>query len=689
MNVKYISMLLMIVCASINTGCVGSDSNHTSNTQNKEPQQSIGIDLNSMDRSINPQDNFYMYANGNWDKQTQIPADKSVWTTMHQLRQQALENQYTIIKQILSEPHSTTTNNNYKLAQMFLDYMDEEQLNRLGITPIMTILQQINQVGSSPELAAMMGNLVALNINTPLALIIGKDAKSTKVIANLEQNGLGLPDRDYYLVTDDPTLIEIRNAYKAHIGKVFSLAGLDITNSEINDIYQLEENIARIQLEQSELRNPSQQYHHYTLEKLTTEFTDFAWESYFNSANLNGKITELNINEPQYVAALMPLFKNTSLNTWKNYLRFHTIENFAPYLTHQFSTEYFDFNQKILLGIQQQPPRWQNAIALLNNTLGDALGELYVKEYFNSQNKEKITALVKNLITTYGTSIQQSDWMSPQTKLKALEKLAKLNVKVGYPNQWQDYSKIMIKAGSLVENIIAINKFIYLQQINKLNKDVDRQEWGMTPQTVNAYYDPQLNEIVFPAAILQPPYFNSHADDAANYGGIGMVIGHEISHGFDDEGSQFDADGNLNNWMSDQDRKMFEHKTATLIEQYNHYMPLNGYHINGKLTLGENIADNSGLKIAYLAYESTLAGKPSPVINGLTGEQRFYISYAQGWKSKSRDNYLINIIKTDPHTPGQIRAYAPLLNQTGFYKAFNIQAGHNMYIAPENRADIW
>lgn len=687
MNIKYITMLLMVVCATASTGCVGNANTSTPDNKSTSTTKQIGINLDLMDKSVRPQDDFYMYANGNWDRKTQIPSNQSIWTTMDQLSQQSIDNQYTIIKQLLqSHP---TTGNSYKLTQIYLDYMDQNQLNQLGITPISDLLAQITNIKSSSDLASTIGNFVALNITTPLALIIGKDAKNTTMIASLEENGLGLPDRDYYLTKDDATMADIRQAYKAHIGKVFSLAGLDISEAQINDVYQLEESIAAIQISQEELRNPEQQYNHYSLQELKSNFSGFAWDDYLKSSGLADKITMINVNEPRYLQNLMPLFNNVSLSTWQNYLRFHAIEKFAPYLTQDMSDEYFAFNKKTLLGTQEQLPRWQNAIDLLNNVMGDALGELYVKEYFNAQNKAKITDLINNILETYRTSINKSDWMSSDTKTKALAKLDNLNVKVGYPTKWQDYSQIIIKPQHLVENIITINQFLHQEQLNKLGKDIDRQEWEMTPQTVNAYYEPLLNEIVFPAAILQPPYFSATADDAANYGGIGMIIGHEISHGFDDQGSLYDEEGNLKPWMADADHKKFAAKTSALVSQYAQYTVLNKYHVNGNLTLGENIADNSGMRIAYLAYESTLHGKSSPVINGLTGEQRFYISFSQGWQTKTRDNYAISALKTDPHTPGKIRAYAPLLNQDGFYKAFNIPANSNMYLPPEKRVIIW
>jgi len=402
-----------------------------------------------------------------------------------------------------------------------------------------------------------------------------------------------------------------------------------------------------------------------------------------------GKTDYVIVNQPSYLTAFNGVLEKTDLATWKAYFEWTLLRRASPYLSHDFADAHFAFFSTVLTGVAVKPPRWKSAVGLVENSLGEVLGKLYVAQHFPPERKARMEVLVQNLLASYKTSIDALDWMSPETKTEAQAKLAKFTPKIGYPNKWRDYSALAIKKNDLIGNAMRASSFSHLRMVEKLGKPVDREEWAMTPQTVNAYYNPSKNEIVFPAAILQPPFFDARADDAVNYGAIGAVIGHEISHGFDDKGSQSDGDGNLRDWWSTQDRANFKLKTDALVKQYDAYSPVKGYHVNGALTLGENIADNSGLAIAYKAYKLSLGGKAAPVIDGLTGDQRFYMGFAQVWRAKVRDKQQIVLIKTDPHSPGQFRANGTLVNQAGFYEAFGVQPGDQMYVAPEQRVNIW
>lgn len=416
---------------------------------------------------------------------------------------------------------------------------------------------------------------------------------------------------------------------------------------------------------------------------------NFDWDTYLKTVGVKDKIQTIQVHQLSYFKALDPVLNKTPLEVWKAYFKWNLISSFAPYLTKALVDESFAFYGKSLRDVAEQEVRWKRGVQTVNGVLGDGLGKIYVEKHFSADKKLRMDTLVQNLIRAYDQSISQLDWMSPATKVQAKKKLASLSIKVGYPKKWRDYSALDIKDGDLIGNVIRAREFEHQDDIDKLGKPVDRDEWFMTPQTVNAYYNPSSNEIVFPAAILQPPFFNIEADDAVNYGGIGSVIGHEISHGFDDQGSQFDELGNMRNWWTKQDHQKFKAKTQVLIAQYNTYEPIAGYHVNGELTLGENIADNSGLSIAYKAYQLSLAGKPAPVIDGRTGEQRFYMGWAQVWRAKTREAQAIVYLKTDPHAPDKVRANGALVNQAPFYDAFKIKAGDKMYLAPEKRVSIW
>ncbi|MGZ3184220.1 MAG: M13 family metallopeptidase, partial [Telluria sp.] len=434
---------------------------------------------------------------------------------------------------------------------------------------------------------------------------------------------------------------------------------------------------------------PIKAYNKVNLADLNTVAPGFDWKTWLDASGLSGKATYVIVGQPTYLKSFMQVANDTSLDTWKAYLSMHLIDSYAGYLNKAFVDERFDFYGKTLSGVKEIEPRWKRGVGAVERAEGESLGKLYVAEYFPAERKARMEALVKNLLAAYKESINHLDWMSPATKKEAQAKLAKFTPKIGYPNKWKDYSALVVSRDDLVGNVMRARIWAADYEINKLGKPIDRDEWGMTPQTINAYYNPEMNEIVFPAAILQPPFFDAKADDAVNYGGIGAVIGHEISHGFDDQGSQYDGNGNLRDWWTAEDHKNFAAKTKALVEQYNAFEPVKGYHVNGALTLGENIADNSGLAIAYKAYHLSLKGKKAPVIDGLTGEQRLYMGWAQVWRAKTREAATIQRVKVDPHSPEEFRANGTVKNQPGFYEAFGVKEGDKMYLAPKDRVIIW
>jgi predicted metalloendopeptidase len=470
---------------------------------------------------------------------------------------------------------------------------------------------------------------------------------------------------------------------------MLALAGDKDAAAHAQAIVALETELAKVQWTPVELRDPVKAYNKFEIAKLGELTPNFDWTPYLAGLNITGKVTYVIVSQPSYLKGVSDLLASTPLDAWRQYFTWQTIRAYAPYLSKAYVDEDFAFYGTTLSGAKEMRPRWKRGVATVEGALGESLGKLYVEQYFPAERKARMEALVKNLMAAYKQSIDKLDWMSPATKKEAQAKLAKFTTKIGYPNKWRDYSALVVTKDDLVGNVQRSNVADFNKEINKLGKPIDRDEWGMTPQTINAYYNPEMNEIVFPAAILQPPFFDANADDAVNYGAIGAVIGHEISHGFDDQGSQYDGDGNLRNWWSEADGKNFAKKTKALVAQYNAFSPLPGYNVNGELTLGENIADNSGVAIAYKAYKLSLHGKPAPVIDGLTGDQRFFMGFAQVWRSKMRDPEIIKRVKTDPHSPGKFRANGTLRNQPAFYDAFKVKKGDQMYLDPKDRVIIW
>ena len=651
-------------------------------------QKKSGIDHQYFDQNVKGNDDFYQHVNGGWLKNTEIPADKSRWGTFDILHEESLKQLHDIVDE-LSKQQLVEGSSEQKVASLYANFMDEKSIETLGIQPIQAEITNVDALKSKKDIAQLAAHFSRIGVTSPFDVGIDQDMKnSTEMVAMLGQSGLGLPDRDYYL-KNDAKFKKIRSQYLKYIEKTLSLAGDKQAAQHAQGILKLETQIAKIQWSNVQNRDVTKLYNIYKTQDLAKLSPKIDWQTYLEKQELSDKIKTIQVIQPSYFKGLSPIVDNTSLEVWKAYFKFHLVSDFSSLLSQAFVDNSFDFYSKQLREIKEQKPRWKRGVQLVEGTLGESLGQIYVKKYFSAEKKQRMEVLVQNLMKAYSQSIDKLDWMSPTTKVQAQKKLASFAVKIGYPNKWRDYSALEIKNNDLIGNVIRSREFEHQYALNKLGKPVDRDEWGMTPQTINAYYNASLNEIVFPAAILQPPFFDMDADDAVNYGAIGAIIGHEISHGFDDQGSQFDELGNMKNWWTAEDHRKFKEKTNTLVAQYNAYEPIKGYHVNGELTLGENIADNSGLAIAYKAYQLSLNGKTAPVLDNLTGEQRFYIGWAQAWRSKITDAMQVEFLKRDPHSPDKVRGNATLLNQAPFYDAFHIQQGDKMFLPANKRVTIW
>jgi predicted metalloendopeptidase len=648
-----------------------------------------GIATQYVDPSVRAQDDFFGHLNGKWLKTVEIPADKSSWGSFMELRENTQPQLRAIIEQAAAQ-HAAMATDEQRIGDFYISFMDEARLEQLGVTPLNAELAKIAAIKDKSELPAMFAHMSKLGVSTPYGFGIHLDNKdSTRYVADIGQGGLGMPDRDYYLKADDAKLSDTRAKYLAHVEKMLAMAGDKDAADNAKAIVALETEIARAQWTKVELRDPVKAYNKIDLTKLGDVAPGWDWNTWLKDTGIAGKVSYLIVSQPTYLKGFAEIAAKTPLDTWKAYLQAHLIDSYANYLNKAFVDEHFAFYRKTLSGVAEMEPRWKRGVGAVDGAMGESVGKLYVAEHFPAERKARIEGLVHNLLAAMKQDIGTLDWMSPATKKEAQVKLSKFTVKVGYPNQWKDYSRLVVDKDDLVGNVVRARAVHYDRELNKLGKPIDRAEWEMTPQTVNAYYDPEYNEIVFPAAILQPPFFDANADDAVNYGGIGSVIGHEISHGFDDQGAQYDGDGNLRDWWTAADHKKFDAKTRALVAQYDAFEAVPGYHVNGSLTLGENIGDNSGLAIAYKAYHLSLHGQKAPVIDGLTGDQRFYMGFGQVWRSKMRDAMQVMLIKTDPHSPGQFRANGTVKNQPGFYDAFGVKPGDRMYLAPKDRVTIW
>jgi len=674
-----VPVLCFACAASAETGGAGSG----------PPSPVSGLDVQSIDTRVRPQDDFYRFVNGKWLAATEIPADKPSFGSFDIRYEESLDQLRGIIETAAQDSGAPEGSDVRKIGDLYRSFLDEKKLEALGIAPLQGELDRIAALSDRRDIADLVGHLQEIGVTVPLGQHVHLDNKdSTRYVFDVSQDGLGMPDRDYYL-KDDAELKKIRAEYRAHVQRTLAMLGDKAAADEARKILAFETGLAKVQWTKVENRDPVKAYNKVEIARLRALAPNFDWKRYLVATGVEGKIDYLIVSQPSYVTEFGRILYRTSLADWKNYLRFRLVSSYAPYLSRAYVDEDFGFSYTTLQGIPQNRPRWKRGVTLVDESIGDALGRLYADKYFPAQSKARADALVKNLLEAFRTDLDNLDWMGPETRRRAKIKLAAIATKIGYPAEWRAYGGLELKADDLIGNVMRARQFEFRRNVNKLGKPVDRTEWEMFPQTVNAYYEPERNEIVFPAAILQPPFFNAAADDAVNYGAIGAIIGHEISHGFDDQGSQYDEKGNLRNWWTDRDRKAFAAKSKMLVAQYAAFEPVRGYHINGELTLGENIADNSGLAVAFKAYEISLGAQTAPVLDGYAGEQRFYMGFAQAWREKDRDNFLIQLIKSDPHSPAVDRVLGSVRNQAAFYRAFAVKAGDKMYLPPEQRVVMW
>ncbi|KID57923.1 peptidase M13 [Pseudoalteromonas luteoviolacea] len=650
---------------------------------------SSGIELANIDSSIRPQDDFYRHVNGKWLARTEIPADKSNYGSFTELNEKSQAALKVILESAAQDASATPGSDEYKLGAFYKSYTDELAREEIGVAALDEYLSPIKALTKKSQLPSLIAKLQLQGGTTPFSWYVYNDAKNSTVNAMyLYQSGLGLPDRDFYL-KDTEKFNNNRAAYQTYITNMLFEFGFDEKGAEqaATDILALETEIAKAQWTRVDSRDASKTYNKLTIDELNEQMGEFDVTAYFNT--LGVKTDKVIVSQPSYFTQLSNIVNNTDIAVWRAYLTFHFASNYAELLERKIVDLRFGFYGKTLRGLEAQSPMWKKAADASNDVLGELLGKIYVKEHFPPEAKARMQDMVDNLILGFDKSIDGLEWMSAQTKAAAKAKLAKFTPKIGYPDKWRDYSGLEISADDLVGNYVRYNEWSYRAMIDDLGKPVDRSRWYMTPQTVNAYYNPVNNEIVFPAAILQPPFFNLEADDAVNYGAIGAVIGHEIGHGFDDQGAKYDGDGNLRNWWTESDLSQFEARGKQLINQFNGFKPFDDVHVNGELTLGENIGDLGGLTVAYQAYKLSLDGKEAPVIDGYTGSQRFFMGWGQIWRREYREEELRNRLMTDSHSPSEYRVIGILSNMPQFHEAFDVQEGDGMYKKPEERVKIW
>ncbi len=653
-----------------------------------QPPLKSGIDHELLDSKIAPGDDFFDYVNRRWLDKTEIPPDKSDYGSFTILQEQAIAALKQIMEKMSQMPDREPGSDEQKVGDFYLAFMNTERLEELGARPIQPLLRQVRDLEDKDQLAALLGRLPRQGVGGVFACFVNADARaSSRTIVYITQSGITLPDRDYYL-KDQPREKKIREKYRTYIVELMKRIDADHPQRIADRVLDLETRIARIQWSRVENRNPIKTYNKKTGDEVGKMLEGFAWVSFLREAGMDGE-KEFIVRQPSFLEGFRELYREVPLEVWKDYLIFHVTDEYASLLSREFDELHFDFHRRTLSGVAEPSPRWKRAVGAANGAMGELVGKLYVREHFKPEAKARMKNLVDYLKSAMAVRIRQLEWMSDATKERALDKLAKIRTKIGYPEKWKDYSRLEIRPDDLVGNMRRASEVAYQRMIDKLGKPVDKEEWHMTPQTVNAYYNPLMNEIVFPAAILQPPFFHMDADDAVNYGGIGAVIGHELSHGFDDSGSRFDGDGNLNNWWSPDDRAEFEARSKLLVQQYSSYEPIPGMKINGRLTLGENIGDLGGVNVAYTAYQLMLEGDTPPVIDGFTGPQRFFLGYAQIWRRKYRPEELRRRLFVDPHSPAKYRVNGIVRNIDAFYEVFGVKPGDRLYLPPEQRVKIW
>lgn len=653
----------------------------------KKEELTSGINKKNMDTKVKPGDNFAAYVNGAWLKTMKIPADKASYGAFDKLYDQSQKDVKAIIE-AAAKSNAADGSDEQKIGDYYASFMDRKGRNAKGIKPMEAEMKSIDAIANYDDLASFFGTANRTGIAIPFNISVYTDFKDpTKYILITWQGGLGLPEREYYTSTD-AKMTEIRQKYLAHVEKMLTLGGVANPAESAGKIMALETSFASNHMKKEETRDMMKLYNKYATADLKTLMPDFNWTAMLTKASVE-KEKSIVVTQVNYMKSLNNIIKSTPIDTWKTYLKWGLINKSASILTTELDNQNFDFYSKTLSGTEKPEEDWKRAVNTVNGGLGEVVGKVYVEKHFSPEAKERMVTMVKNLLKAYAESIKKLDWMSEATKKEALKKVDKFMIKIGYPDKWRDYSALKIDKADLYGNAQRSVEFEYKRNLDKLGKPVDRAEWGMTPQTVNAYYNPSLNEIVFPAAILQPPFFDLNADDAVNYGAIGAVIGHEIGHGFDDQGATFDGDGVLKNWWTDKDLAAFKTKTGALVAQYSSFKAFPDLNVNGEFTLGENIGDLGGLSIAIKAYKESLGGKEAPVMDGFTGMQRVFLGWGQVWGEKTRDEALRSQIARDPHSPAKFRINGVVRNVPEFYEAFNIKPTDSLYLAPEKRVKIW
>ena len=646
-----------------------------------------GVNLANMDASVRPGDDFFSYVNGAWVETTEIPADRSRYGTFDLLRDEAQEAVKLIIEESASGDFEKGTDEQ-KVGDLYKSFLDVDGRNSKGIEPLRPELEQIDAIRDYDDLVVYFAASGKRGIDSPVGFGQNPDFKNPKEYMILAaQSGLGLPDREYYLKEDEASMA-LRASYVEHIEKMFGLAGFADGAAAAKSIMALETRLAQEHMSKEDARDWATNYNKIAVSDLAEVMPNFNWTAYLETAGVP-ELDAIVFLMTDYLQALDQIIVDTDLDTWKTYLYWSALNNSASRLTAALDDQNFDFYGKTISGTQEQRAMWRRGVNSVNRLLGEVVGKVYVKRHFPPEAKERMTRLVANLVGAYEKSIKELDWMTAATKAEALDKLSKFSTKIGYPDEWRDYSALEIRADDYYGNLERAAVAEHERQMNRQGTPVDRSEWVLTPQTVNAGYVPSLNEIIFPAAILQPPFFDLEAEDAINYGAIGAGIGHEIGHGFDDAGSTFDGNGVLRNWWTDEDRAEFEKRTAKLVEQYDAFQPFEDLSVNGEFTLGENIGDLGGISIGLMAYRMSLAGAEAPVIDGFTGVQRVFLGFGQIWSGKYRDESLRLLIGTDPHAPVMYRANGSVRNVPAFYEAFDVSESDALYLAPEDRVKIW
>ncbi|MCZ6537025.1 MAG: hypothetical protein O6838_03865 [Gammaproteobacteria bacterium] len=684
MKIKLLHIPALILCTLTVAACT----QEMDQSADAGKALALGIETANFDTSVRPQDDFYRYANGTWLENTQIPEDKSNYGSFTALSDGAEENLRVLIEEAAADENKEPGSDAQKVGDFYLSFMNEEAVEAAGTTPLVEPLAQIDRIESGADVVAYIGASQRMGLSNPFVLFVNQDSKdSTVYAAFMHQTGLGLPNRDYYL-EDDERFVALRDKYRDYVETMFGLVGLEGGEAAGQTVMDMETAIAEAHWTQVQNRQRDKLYNPYDVSGANELTPGFDWNVFLTAAGLD-PTRDFIVRQPSFFTALGTMIAQTPVDDWKTYFRFKLIDSAAPLLSAVFVEASFDMHRRAVQGIEQNQPRWKRAVQATDGNVGELAGKMYVAKHFPPAAKVRMNEMIENLRMVFNESIDELEWMGELTREQAQDKLAKFNTKIGYPDKWRDYSTLEVVAGDLAGNILRSNASQYDRMIGKLGGPIDRTEWFMTPQTVNAYYNPPMNEIVFPAAILQPPFFNVAADDAVNYGAIGGVIGHEFSHGFDDQGRKTDGDGNLRDWWTEEDATEFTARAQGLVDQYAAYSPMEGEYLNGELTLGENIGDLAGLTMAYRAYQRSLGGEEAPVIDGFTGDQRFFLGWAQVWARKYREQELLRRLKIDPHSPSEYRANGTVSNIPEFYAAFDVQEGDGMYIAEADRVKIW